>query len=194
MRKAKIFISSAFLLVLFLLVALPWLESAVQDNKIIVLTFCTFAFLFMSGLIWSVFYRIHAPIRQILKEIKNGKDDLIPRITMSENEEFYPLAHTLNALSDRIRSQMRAIAEERNEKEAILESLGEGVVAVDAEMNVRTVNFIGSKMIGKSRRQLIGKPFPVDSELLKSCRFLLTSAQEKLSALTDSIFLGVRSS
>lgn len=189
MRKTRIFISSTFLLVLFLLIALPWLESAVQGNKIIVLTFCTFAFLFMSGLIWSVFYRIHAPIRQIMKEIKSGKDALIPRINMSENEEFYPLAHTLNALSDRVRLQLRTIAEERNEKEAILESLGEGVIAVDAEMNVRSVNFIGSRMVGKSRRQLIGKPFPVDSELLKACRFLLTSAQEKLSVLTDSIFL-----
>ncbi len=81
-------------------------------------------------------------------------------------------------------------AEERKEKETILESLGEGVITVDAEMNIRTVNFIGSKMIGKPRRQLTGKPFPVDSPLLKSCHFLLISAQEKLCVLTDSIFLG----
>lgn len=179
MRRVRIFISSAFLLVLFLLIALPWLESSIQCDKVKVLTFCTVAFLFMSGLIWSIFYRIHAPIRQIMKEIQVGSH----YIAMNENDEFYPLVHTLNARSTRIR-------EECNEKETILESLGEGVIAVDAEMNIRYVNFIGSKMIGKSRRQLLGKPFPVDSELLKSCRFLLTSCQERFSVLTDSILLG----
>jgi signal transduction histidine kinase len=50
-------------------------------------------------------------------------------------------------------------------------------------------------MIGISRRQLLGRPFPVVqdtlfSQLLDKCRFLLQSCQEKLNVLTDSISLG----
>src|SRR5579862_2577547 len=51
-------------------------------------------------------------------------------------------------LLDRIRTQGKHFMEERNEKEAILESLGEGVLAVDKDMRIRYVNYIGSRMIG----------------------------------------------
>src|SRR5579862_965397 len=48
-------------------------------------------------------------------------------------------------LLDRIRTQGKHIVEERNEKEAILESLGEGVLAVDRDMRIRYVNYIRSE-------------------------------------------------
>lgn len=81
---------------------------------------------------------------------------------------------------------------ERNEKEAILESLAEGVVVVDGQMNICCINSSGSKMIGIPRRQLIGKKFPESHELplLKKCRLLLESCQKKSCALTDSISIG----
>src|SRR5205823_2958940 len=93
-----------------------------------------------------------------------------------------------------IRLQIKNITDERNEKEAILESLGEGVIAVDAQMNVLYINFIGSKMLGIPRPQILGKTFfeasaKSNPELLKKCRFLLESCQDKRSVLTDSILI-----
>lgn len=177
-------------------------EEFTSQFKIWFVSFCALALLFFGSVTWLIFHRINFPIRQIIKAIKpyqSGQEEVIPHLELSksidEEDDFYKLAHTLNSLSDRLRLQIKNITDERNEKEAILESLGEGVIAVDAEMNVRYINFIGSKMIGIPRRQLLGKPFPMIqespfSELLEKCHYLLESCQEKLNVLTDSISIG----
>ncbi len=184
--------------------AIPFshVEEFTEEFKVWFFSFCALALLFFGSVTWLIFHRINYPIRQIVKAIKpyqSGQEEVIPHLELSksidEEDDFYKLAQTLNSLSDRLRLQIRNITDERNEKEAILESLGEGVVAVDAEMNMRYINFIGTKMIGVPRRQLLGRPFPevqdtLYSQLLDKCRFLLESCQEKRSVLTDSIFLG----
>jgi two-component system phosphate regulon sensor histidine kinase PhoR len=113
--------------------------------------------LIFSGMLWLIFYRFSRPIQQIIKAIRpyqTGAQDYIPKIALSkpssqeDEDDFGRLAKTLNSLSERIRQQINSITEERNEKEAILESLGEGVLAVDADMHVRYVNSAGSKMFG----------------------------------------------
>lgn len=79
-----------------------------------------------------------------------------------------------------------------DEKEVILESLGEGVVIVDNGMKVRHINAIGGKMIGIPCKRMIGKPFPLSpqSPLLNKCHDLLKACQEKQHRLTDSISIG----
>ncbi len=178
------------------------LEDFIQQFKMWFFAFCALALLFFGSITWLIFHRINFPIQQIIKAIKpyqSGQEEIIPHIelskTIDEEDDFFQLAQTLNSLSDRLRLQIKNITDERNEKEAILESLGEGVIAVDAEINVRYINFIGSKMIGIPRRQLLGKPFPLSSErssspLLEKCRYMLDACQQKLNPLTDSISIG----
>lgn len=184
--------------------AIPFsqVEDFTEQFKIWFFAFCALALLFFGSVTWLIFHRINFPIQQIIKMIKpyqSGQAETIPRIelskTIDDEDDFSKLAQTLNSLSDRLRLQIKNITDERNEKEAILESLGEGVIAVDAEMNIRYINFIGSKMIGLPRRQLLGKPFPTIphqpfSQLLEKCFHMLAVCQEKLSVLTDSISIG----
>jgi PAS domain S-box-containing protein len=184
--------------------AIPFsqVEAFTEQFKVWFFAFCALALLFFGSVTWLIFHRINFPIRQIIKAIKpyqSGLEEIIPHFELSksidEEDDFYKLAQTLNSLSDRLRLQIKNITDERNEKEAILESLGEGVIAVDAEMNVRYINFTGTKMIGIPRRQLLGKPFPAVHdkpfpELLEKCHYLLEACQEKINVLTDSISIG----
>ena len=188
----------------FLRAAVPasQIESFHKQFNIWFFIYCALALIFFGIITWLIFHRINFPVQQIIRAIKpyqTGKEETISRIILSasidENDDFYKLAETLNSLSDRLRLQIKDITDERNEKEAILESLGEGVIAVDAQMNVRYINFIGSKMLGIPRRQLLGKKFPVLenkplSPLLDRCYSLLESCQGKDNVLTDSISLG----
>jgi len=149
---------------------------------------------------WFMFSRLSQPIHDIISAIKayqEGKVDTIPEIQLKRpsDDDFNRLAGTLNSLSEKVRSQIRSVVEERNEKEAILESLVEGVIAVDAAGMIRYVNFIGSKMIGISKRHLIGKPFPDGKdqprgELMRKCLAMLNASQEQNTIITDSIALG----
>ncbi len=184
--------------------AIPFsqVEEFTAQFKLWFFAFCALALLFFGSVTWLIFHRINYPIRQIVTAIKpyqSGQEEIIPRLELSksidEEDDFYKLAQTLNSLSDRLRLQIKNITDERNEKEAILESLGEGVIAVDAEMNIRYINFTGTKMIGVPKRQLLGRPFPLTenkpfSVLLEKCRYLLEACQEKINVLTDSISVG----
>ena len=177
-------------------------EDFAHEFKLWYLIFCSVALIFFGGLTWFVFHRVSSPIQQIITAIKPyqlGKTEAIPLISLSKTinpeDDFYKLAKTLNSLSDRICFQIQSITEERNEKEAILESLGEGVIAVDAQMVVRYVNAVGCKMFGMSKRHFLGKPFPATSNktltpLLQKCQQLLSDCQEKGTILIDSISLG----
>jgi len=158
--------------------------------------------IFFMLMTWIVFTRVSQPIEQIIREIKpyqEGKSDDLPTIHLSgrlrEENELKKLANTLNSLSARVRLQVQKVKEERNEKEAILESLGEGVIAIDGDLNIQYINFIAGKMLGIPRRQLIGQSITAAAEkfkkpLIERCRELLLSCKREKAIVTDSISLG----
>ena len=184
--------------------AFPYSQvSEMIDNfEIGFLIFCFAALLFFSALTWFIFNRLSRPIRQIITAIgpyQKGQQEIIPPIVLdqsiSEKDDFSRLAQTLNSLSKRLQAQIKNITDERNEKEAILESLGEGVIAVDMDMNVRYVNFIASRMLGIPKRYMLGKSFSSvkgqsPSILIEKCIELLQSSQNRASIVTDSISIG----
>ncbi len=157
--------------------------------------------IFLGVYVWLIFYRINYPIRQILKAIQpyqSGQIDHISPIELSdaidERDDFYKLAETLNSLSQRLIKHIQQLVDERNEKEAILESLGEGVIAIDSSMHITYANFAGCRMLGISRKQLIGKTFSelvIKSKmgLIEKSRKLIETCQQMSMSLTDSIFL-----
>ncbi len=152
---------------------------------------------FFSATTWLLFHRLSRPIQTIidvLRPYQTGEVAVIPEIHLSpsikEQDDFARLAKTLNSMSDRIRSQMKSAFSERNEREAILESLSEGVIAIDAERKVKYVNLVGSKMLQVPKKQLLGNFFPASSPLQEKCRLLLRTCLESRQVVTDSISLG----
>lgn len=179
------------------------IQELTQTFKLGVLIFSFVILLFFNALIWMIFNRFTSPIREIVQAIKpyqRGGELLLPEITLSKtpspNDEFQQLAQTLNSLSKRIKEQIESLTGERNEKEAILESLGEGVIAIDGQMIIRYANFIAGKMLGVSHKQLLGHIFPefgekVNIELLKRSRELLIKCQKENGIRVDSLSFGI---
>lgn len=168
--------------------------------KLGVMIFSFFLLLFFNILIWTVFNRFTSPLREIIAAIRSSKTEAeIPTIQLSKttgpNDEFQRLATAFNTLSHRIHEQIENIKAERNEKGAILESLGEGVIAVDGHMTVLYINFTACKMLGIVRKNIINKPFPTEVErgntlLLTKCKELLIRCQKEVNILTDSLSFG----
>ncbi len=162
----------------------------------------TMLLFFFMLITWLIFSRFSRPIEKIVRAVKayqEEKSKELPHIvldkTVGENDELRHLAETLNSLSERVKSQMQGMLEERDEKEAILESLGEGVMAVDAMMKIQYINFIGSKMLGIPRRQLQGHPLSeiihrTKRPLLERCLALLQTCQEKGEIISDAMSIG----
>jgi two-component system phosphate regulon sensor histidine kinase PhoR len=82
--------------------------------------------------------------------------------------------------------QHRKIKTSEAEKAQILESLEEGVVAVDAELRIGSINYAASRMFDLPKRELIGQLLQARGGLFDKASALLTESLKRESVLTDS--------
>ncbi|MBS0648487.1 MAG: PAS domain-containing protein [Verrucomicrobia bacterium] len=170
-----------------------------QFRVVLFVVFTSFICLY-SVILWWGGSRLIRPLLDITRAIRPyalSKTDVLSPIPMQRGmvEECKHLAVTINSLLEKVKENSRSFVEERNEKEAILESLMEGIMTIDAAGFVRYANQTASHMLGIPRRQLIGKPFmPHDShpkiDLFKSCQAIIRLAGEQGTAVTDSVAMG----
>lgn len=140
--------------------------------------------LLFSFLAWFIIHILTRPVQQIIEAIKpyqKGEVDHIPEIKLGKDirptDEFGKLAETFNSLSRHIDHQISSLTHEKNEKSAILESLVEGVVAVDDEMTVIYMNRMAEVFLGIDEKELAGKKFSVANQ--RPCEDLIKEAQKK---------------
>lgn len=153
-------------------------------NLSILLLFGLFALL--------IVHYLTRPVQKIINAIKPfqlGHQGHIPQIDLGKEigpkDEFGQLAETLNALSKRIEHQITTLIQEKNDKAAILESLGEGVIAVDQMMIVTYINRMAEVLLGLKKEEILGKSFSLTK--LQRCQELIYQAQTKKESIL-SIF------
>lgn len=140
--------------------------------------------LLFSFLAWFIIHILTRPVQQIIEAIKpyqKGEMEHIPEIKLGKDirpgDEFGKLAETFNSLSRHIDHQISSLTHEKNEKSAILESLVEGVVAVDDTMTVIYMNRMAEVFLGIGEKELVGKKFSVAKQ--RPCEELIKEAQKK---------------
>jgi two-component system, OmpR family, phosphate regulon sensor histidine kinase PhoR len=143
----------------FSLKTVSQIQNQYQKHFILFVGITLFTF---SGAIWLIFNHLSAPLYGIIQKIQGyQKGDRLPRIFLDEKRyketEFHLLVQTFNSLSDQIQEQIYLLQKERNEKQEILESLGEGVLAIDSEQIILYANDTATKMLGIPKTQLIGR-------------------------------------
>lgn len=100
-------------------------------------------------------------ISQPLQEMRRGAErfaagDFSHRLTVPETAELGSLAQTLNRMAAQLAEQIAVITQQRNEQEAILESMHEGVLALDTQERVITVNRAAEALLGVVATQAKG--------------------------------------
>lgn len=133
--------------------------------------------------------KLTSPITKIIAAIKpyqQGNSAIIPEIQLATgpHDDFTHLANTLNSLSAKITSQINTLTHERNEKEAILESLAEGVLAVDENFFISYANAMALRILELDTNAL-DRLFPSQKHQL--CAALLLKCQEENKILNDDI-------
>jgi PAS domain S-box-containing protein len=157
-----------------------YLSEITHDFEIGFLVWSAVMLLLFSLMTWFVIHRLTSPIEQIITAIKpyqEGKQTTIPEIkigSLNPDDDFGRLALTLNSLSQKIQMQIDSLTKERNQKEAILESLNEGVIAVDSDLHVNYLNHMAEKLLGYTKEQLMGHDFkeldrPEFQDLMSNC-------------------------
>jgi two-component system phosphate regulon sensor histidine kinase PhoR len=109
------------------------------------------SFALLNGLVIN---RLMRPVELIVQKIgpyQRGETDRLPQLPLTEDSpstEFDRLSDTLNRLNERVQGQIETLRIERNERNALLESLSEGIMAFDEHGQVGYLNPAAKRLLG----------------------------------------------
>lgn len=89
------------------------------------------------------------PLDPIIEKMdKIGQGNYKGKIKMPEFEELIPLAATVNMLSDNVEDNVEALAKEKNKMSFILENMNQGLILLDGNHTVMTINPRALQILG----------------------------------------------
>ncbi len=101
-------------------------------------------------------------ISRPIEKIREGagrfaKGDLSYRLPVFDSAETETLARTMNDMAANLDERMQTIIRQRNEIEAVLSSMTEGVIAVNSDENIISVNQTAARMFHKQPSELLNR-------------------------------------
>jgi signal transduction histidine kinase len=131
------------------------------------------------GLAWLFAQSVARPVtelRDVARSLAAG--DLSRRPSISASGELGELATAVHQLSEELSTRMGALSSEERLVAALLDSLQEGVIAVDSRRRVVRINSAGRELLR------IGQPTPFSSDLLPRDRQLREAIADSLAGRT----------
>jgi two-component system phosphate regulon sensor histidine kinase PhoR len=83
--------------------------------------------------------------------------DLSHKLAVPRTREFAAVADSLNSMAEQLDQEIRTLTRERNEREVVLVSMVEGVIAVDTEERVIAVNEAAGRLLAIDRSAAVGQ-------------------------------------
>ncbi len=139
-------------------VPLTFIERVVNSiRKRIGLTGAIIAFL--SAIIsLLVSWRISRPLEEMKRGVeKFSEGDLAYRLPAPSTEEMSRLAEALNQMASQLDEKINTIIQQRNEQQAVFQSMVEGVVAVDQEERFISINQAAADLFHVETSQVQGR-------------------------------------
>ena len=92
--------------------------------------------------------RISGPLNDLQRgAMRFARGDLKRELPIPHTHELASLAEALNYMANQLQSQIQSLSRQGKEQEAILSSMTEGVLALDAEGRLLTINSAGVEML-----------------------------------------------
>ncbi len=87
-----------------------------------------------------------------------AKGDLTPRVAVRGPYQLAKLGAALNRMSRLLSERLQAVSRQRNELDAVLSSMVEGVIAFDREERILSLNRAAARMMQLDAERAIGRP------------------------------------
>ena len=102
--------------------------------------------------------RITTPIESLQRGAERfARGELVARLRTSESREMTQLAEAMNTMATQLEDRIRAAESQRNELEAVFASMVEGVLAVDTQERVISINAAACAMFAITRDKALGR-------------------------------------
>ena len=106
------------------------------------------AALLVAALSFFIARRISGPLLDLQRgALRFARGDLDRKLPIPHTAELASLAEALNYMADQLQHQIQSLSRQGKEQEAILSSMTEGVLALDAEGRLLTINNAGVEML-----------------------------------------------
>ncbi len=107
---------------------------------------------------WWLSRRLAQPVLDLTEGAKKmARGELHQRVAVPETDELATLADSLNQLASQLEERGHAIGRKGHEQEAVLASMAEGVLAVDSEERVLSLNRAAAELIGGKQIDIRGR-------------------------------------
>jgi two-component system phosphate regulon sensor histidine kinase PhoR len=142
-----------------------------------------------AGISYLVSRRISRPIEEIRKGAEYFSDgDLSRRLPAPDTEEMATLTDALNHMAEQLDDRIKKIVQQRNEFKAVLSSMTEGVVAVDLQERIISMNEAAGQMFDCDPDSNVGRNLQEVIRNLALQRFV-NKALASSSAIEDDFVL-----
>jgi two-component system phosphate regulon sensor histidine kinase PhoR len=142
--------------------------------------------LLAAGISWVISRRISRPIEQMKKSAEQfAGGDLNHRLTSPATEEMAGLADAMNQMAAQLDYRIETISRQRNQLETVLASMLEGVIAIDSDERIVSINRSAAQLFesdpgscqGKSIEEVIRSP-AMQQFIRRSLRSKSTSEED----------------
>ncbi len=105
--------------------------------------------------------RLSRPLEEMKQAAQRfAQGDLRVKVPVPASDELASLAEALNYMAEQLDERIRTITRQRQEQEAVLASMVEGVMAVDHRERLITLNQAGARLLGVDPETARERPIP----------------------------------
>ena len=106
----------------------------------------------------ALFRKLTVPLRELRDgAIKFANGDFSTKLMVPDVDEIADLSISMNSMASQLDSRIRTIGEQRNEREAILLSMSEGVLALDNNEKIVSLNRVAADILRLNPEQARGR-------------------------------------
>ena len=106
----------------------------------------------------ATLWRLMRPVREMTAASRRvAEGDSYPKMTPPDTVELADLANAINNMARLLDERIRTAVAERNEREAILSSMVEGVIAVDSNQRIISMNRAAAELFDANPARVQGK-------------------------------------
>ncbi|MBN1595192.1 PAS domain-containing protein [candidate division FCPU426 bacterium] len=121
-----------------------------------------FIVVLLAGVMAAISWILARAISQPLETMRQGAErfaqgDLQHKMTIPKTPELAGLASSLNAMAAQLDERFHTIARQRQELHTVLDSMAEGVVAVDNQENIMNINPAAARLFNKAGEEVTGR-------------------------------------
>ncbi len=153
-----IFSGNSVVAVVRLAVPIGYIDTAADSLRKRILLFGILLAILTAVLSWLTARRLGQPLMELQHNAEQfAKGDFAENTYVRQSGDFIGLAAAMNTMASQLDERIQTVTRQRNEQEAILASMAEGLVAVDREERILSINRVAASLLEVEPDRAVGK-------------------------------------